>query len=283
MVWVKMRNINNIKHFKTGAVFIVLLGLVSLTMLPLYLMFATSLKSEGTILATLNEVIPRDLTLQNYIDVFKSGPFARYIFNSLFVAVCVTGGNLFFCSLAGYAFARKDFRGKQALFFIVLGSMMIPSQVAIVPLFILMKYLGWFNTYKALIIPGLAGPFGIFLMTQYFKHIPRSLDESALIDGATDFQIFWRILLPLAKPALAVLAILTFLGSWNDFLLPLLLTDTVDMRTLPVGLALYKGLHGVDWVHLMAGSSIAALPVILVFLFFQRYIISGLLKGAIKG
>ena len=146
-----------------------------------------------------------------------------------------------------------------------------------------MNKFNWFNTYYALIVPGLAGAFGIFLMTQYFKHIPKSLDESALIDGATDFQIFFKIMLPLAKPALAVLGVLTFLGSWNDFLLPLLLTDTVEMRTLPVGLALYKGLHGVDWVHLMAGSSLAAIPVIIVFLLFQRQIVSGLLRGALKG
>ncbi len=271
------------KYLNTTLILMMLLALVLLTLLPLYLMFATSFKSEGTILSTLNEIIPHNLTLQNYIDVFKSGPFGRYIFNSFFIAICVTAGNLFFCSLAGYVFARKEFPGKRLLFILILGSMMIPSQVIIVPLFIIMKNFGWFNTFYALIIPGLAGPFGIFLMTQYFKHIPRSLDESAFIDGASDFQVFRQIMLPLAKPALAVLAVLTFLGSWNDFLLPLLLTDTVDMRTLPVGLALYKGLHGVDWVHLMAGSSIAAVPVIVVFLVFQRHIISGLLTGALKG
>lgn len=268
---------------KITLIFIVLLFLVAATVLPLYLMFATSLKSEGTILTTLNEVIPDDMTLQNYKDVFKSGPFPRYIFNSFFVAISVTLGNMIFCSLAGYVFARKEFKIKKLLFIVIMGTMMIPSQVTIVPLFLIMKQLNWFNTYYALIIPGLAGPFGILLMTQYFKQIPRTLDESAFIDGASDLYVLTKILMPLAKPALVVLGVLTFLGSWNDFLLPLLLTDTVDMRTLPVGLALYKGLNGVDWVHLMAGSSLAAIPVIIIFLIFQRQIISGLLKGALKG
>ncbi len=268
---------------KTAVILFLLLVLVMATILPLYLMFATSLKTEGTIFSTLNEIIPRKITLQNYRDVFKSGPFPRYIFNSLFIAISVTVGNLIFCSLAGYVFARRNFHGKKILFLIVIGTMMIPSQVTIVPLFLIMKQLHWFNTYYALIVPGLAGPFGILLMTQYFKQIPRTLDESAFMDGASDFYVLTKILLPLAKPALVVLGVLTFLGSWNDFLFPLLLTDTVEMRTLPVGLALYKGLHGVDWVHLMAGSSLAAIPVIILFLFFQRHIISGLLKGAIKG
>ncbi len=278
-----MRTGNYQLNLKTIVILVVLLLLVSATMLPLYLMLATSVKTEGTILSTLNEVIPREITLQNYRDVFKSGPFPRYIFNSLIIAISVTAGNIIFCSLSGYVFARKEFKGKKLLFLIVMGTMMIPAQVTIVPLFLIMKYLNWFNTYYALIVPGLAGPFGILLMTQYFKQIPYTLDESAFIDGASDFYVLTKILMPLAKPALVVLGVLTFLGSWNDFLLPLLLTDTVDMRTLPVGLALYKGLHGVDWVHLMAGSSLAAIPVIIIFLVFQRQIISGLLKGALKG
>jgi len=225
----------------------------------------------------------RRWSLNNYWDVLISGPFGRYGLNSLGIALAVTLGNLLFSTMVGYAFARRDFPFKKLTFFMIVGSIAIPPQVLMVPVFILMKHLGWLNTYWALIVPNLVAPFNIFLMRQYISKLPLSVEEAARIDGASDFQIFTHVILPLSQPALAVAGINTFMGSWNTFLYPFLLTNTVEMRTLPVGLALYKSLHGVDWVHLMAGSAITALPVIIVFLCFQRHIIEGLTRGSTVG
>ena len=225
----------------------------------------------------------RNWTLNNYWDVMISGPFGRYAGNSMLIALLVTFSNLVCATLVGYAFARREFPFKRTFFFMIIGSIAIPPQVLMVPVFIMMKHLGWLNTYWALTIPNLVLPFDIFLMRQYISKLPIAIEEAARIDGASEFQIFWRVIVPLCQPALAVVGINTFMGSWNTFLYPFLLTNTVEMRTLPVGLALYKSLHGVDWVHLMAGSAITAIPVIVVFLCFQRYIIEGLTRGSTVG
>jgi multiple sugar transport system permease protein len=222
------------------------------------------------------------ITFANYLDVFISGYFARYFFNSLFIAIIITIGNIFLCTIVGYTFARKDFPFKNTLFFLILASIMIPPQVLIVPIFIMMKNIRWLNTYWALIIPSLVQPFGIFLMRQYIARLPTSLEDQARVDGATERQIILKIIFPLSRPALAIVGINTFMGAWNTFLFPFILTNTHDMRTLPVGLALFKNLQGADWVHLMAGSSITALPVIIVFLGFQKHIIAGLTTGLVK-
>ncbi len=225
----------------------------------------------------------RKWTLNNYWDVLISGPFGRYAGNSMAIALILTLTNLFFSTMVGYAFARRDFPFKRLFFFMIVGSIAIPPQVLMVPVFILMKHIGWLNSYWALIIPNLVLPFDIFLMRQYISKLPLAIEEAARIDGASEFQIFWRVIVPLCQPALAVVGINTFMGSWNTFLYPFLLTNTVEMRTLPVGLALYKSLHGADWVHVMAGSAITAIPVIIVFLCFQRYIIEGLTRGSTVG
>ena len=237
----------------------------------------------GTVYLNDVRLVFRRWTLDNYYDVVVSGPFGRYFLNSLVIALGITGANLFLSSMVGYAFARREFPGKRTMFLMILGSIMIPPQVLMVPIFILMKHLHWLNTYWALIIPSLTMPFNIFLMRQYVSKLPLAIEDAARIDGASDWQIFFRVILPLSKPALAVIGINTFMGSWNTFLYPFLLTNTAEMRTLPVGLALYKSLQGVDWVHLMAGSSITAIPVIILFLCFQRYIIAGLTSGSTVG
>jgi multiple sugar transport system permease protein len=221
-------------------------------------------------------------TLMNYRDMLISGYFARYLFNSLLIAVVITLGNLFFCTLVGYAFARKTFPFKNALFIFILASVAIPPQILIVPIFIMMKNIGWLNTYWALIVPSLAQPFGIFLMKQYISRLPTSLEDQARVDGATEKQILFNIIFPLSRPALAIVGINTFMGAWNTFLFPFLLTNTPEMRTLPVGLALFKNLQGAGWTQLMAASSITALPVIIVFLAFQKHIIAGLTTGLVK-
>jgi len=240
-------------------------------------------EGAGTVYLDDLRMVFRNWTFNNYWDVLVSGPFGRYTFNSLGISLVVTLSNLLCATLVGYAFARRDFPFKRLLFFSIIGSIAIPPQVLMVPVFILMKHLGWLNTYWALTVPNLVLPFDIFLMRQYISKLPVAIEEAARMDGASDFQIFWRVIVPLCQPALAVVGINTFMGSWNTFLYPFLLTNTVEMRTLPVGLALYKSLHGVDWVHLMAGSAITAVPVIVVFLCFQRYIIEGLTRGSTVG
>ena len=237
----------------------------------------------GTIAVDDVRLLFKRWTVDNYYDVLVSGPFGRYFVNSLVIALVITASNLLLSAMVGYAFARREFPGKRAMFLLILGSIMIPPQVLMVPIFILMKHLGWLNTYWALTIPSLTLPFNIFLMRQYISKLPLAIEDAARIDGAGDWQIFFRVILPLSKPALAVVGINTFMGSWNTFLYPFLLTNTAQMRTLPVGLALYKSLQGVDWVHLMAGSSITAIPVIILFLCFQRYIIAGLTSGSTVG
>ncbi len=240
-------------------------------------------EGSGTIHLDEVRLILRRWTWNNYWDVLVSGPFGRYAANSIAIALAVTLGNLLFSAMVGYAFARRDFPFKKLAFFLIVGSIAIPPQILMVPVFILMKHIGWLNTYLALIVPNLVAPFNIFLMRQYISKLPLAVEEAARIDGASEFAIFTRVILPLSQPALAVVGINTFMGAWNTFLYPFLLTNTVEMRTLPVGLALYKSITGVDWVHLMAGSAITALPVIVVFLCFQRYIIEGLTRGSTVG
>ncbi len=229
-----------------------------------------------------SDLLPKELTLKNYQEVWGSGPFLRFFLNSLIVAVFVTLGNLIFCTMVGYVFARRRFVFKNFLFLSVILVLMIPAHIVIVPLFILIKKLGWYDTYLALIIPWLVNPLGIFLMRQYIQNLPKELEDAARIDGAGDFKILFRIVMPLCKPALSVLAVQVFLLNWNSFLFPFILTSSEKMRTLPVALALYQGYQTIDWPHLMAASTICALPVIILFLFFQRQIISGITAGALK-
>lgn len=237
---------------------------------------------EGKIYLKEIRFVLKRFTLMNYVDAFVSGYFGRYFFNSIFITCIVILGNVLFASMVGYAFARKEFVGKEFLFLLVLGSIMVPPQILLVPMFLLMKYFGWLNTYWALTVPSLVIPFNIFFMRQYIISLPSSFEDAARIDGAGDLQIFFRIILPLSRPALAVVSIHTFIQSWNTFLYPFLLTNTPEMRTLPVGLLLYKNLQGADWVHLMAASSITSFPVMILFLFFQRHILAGLTAGSVK-
>ncbi len=261
--------------------FLLILILLS-TLFPLYVMIITSIRESGNILPNIKSLIPRNITLQNYIDVWKSGNFHRYFLNSVIVTTSVTLLNVVFDSMVAYALSRKPFPGSNIILFIIIGRMMIPAQVLMIPIFILIKRLHIYNTYWALILPIAVQGFGIFLMKQYFDGLPKELDEAAKMDGAGDFTILFRVLLPISGPALAVLIINTFLTTWNAFLYPLILTNTDNMRTLPIGVAYFNTLQGIDYVHLMAGSTITVLPVIAIFLAFQKKIISGLTQGAVK-
>lgn len=221
-------------------------------------------------------------TLMNFVNVWEENDFARYMFNSAFIAIFAVAGNLILSSMVAYALARKKFRGKEVIFGIILATMMIPPQITIIPIFMMMEKLSWINTYQALIVPALVSPFGIFLMRQYIEQLPVEIDQAAYVDGANDFQIFFKIILPLSGPGLAVLGINSFIASWNGLYYPLVMTNSKDMRTVQVGLAMFSKLNQVEWPKMMAASTLAGLPVIIIFLIFQKQIISGLVDGAVK-
>jgi multiple sugar transport system permease protein len=245
--------------------------LVAVMAYPLAWMIAISLKTAD------------GLSLRYYGEVWRAGPFDRYFINSLVVAIVVLAGNIVCCTMAGYAFARFRIRGGKLLFLLVLSTIMLPKQVILVPLYILMQKMGLIDTYWALTLPFLVDPFNIFLIRQYVSTLPTDCEEAARIDGAGEFTILFRIVFPMLKPVLAVVAIHTCLTNWNSFLFPFILTHSASMRTLPVGLAmLSQGAHSIDWGHLMAGAVISALPVVAAFLVFQRRIIGGLTAGISK-
>ena len=207
---------------------------------------------------------------------------ARSLLNSIFVAGTVTVSNLFLCSLAGYAFAKLRFPGRDAIFLALISAMMIPWQVFLIPGFIIVKNLGWLNTYRALIVPNLAMPFGIFMCRQYMMSIPDGLIEAARIDGYNEFGIYWRVILPLVTPALATLAIFTFLSQWNSFVWPLIVTQSSHMRTVPLIIAVLNGQFGANFAMMMAGALVVTLPMLLVFLLFQRQFIKGVFLTSIR-
>lgn len=220
--------------------------------------------------------------ITNYSDALQSDTFLLYFVNSTFVALAVTLGNVIFCLWGGYVLARSRSTVTWLMFISVLAVMMVPQQVLMIPLYRLIAQLGWINTYAALIVPWLVTPFGLFLVRQYLVGIPTDFEDAARIDGASEWMILKKIVFPLARPVLTVLAIYTFLGNWNSFLYPFLFTNDEAHRTLPVGLAFYVGKQSIDWGHLMAGASISALPVLALFAAFQRRIIEGLTAGALK-
>lgn len=262
---------------------IALLTIVALGMIfPMVWMIVVSLKENPEQYANLQQLLSAPWVGINYSDAWQSDNFLRYFFNSVFVASVVTAGNVFFCLMAGYAFARGTFRGKTLLFATVLGVLAVPQQVIMIPLYRLMSEFGWINTYWALIIPWLVTPFGIFLVRQYIESMPAELEDAARLDGASEWYILLRIVMPLSRPVLTVLAIFVFLSNWNSFLFPFLFTNDEAHRTLPVGLAFYVGKQSIDWGHLMAGASISALPILVLFSMFQKRIIEGLTAGALK-
>lgn len=258
------------------------IGLV-LMAAPFAWMLLSSFKPESEIRQTPPTVLPEHATLDNYQTLFSKLDLTTYFTNSIIVALVVTAGNLLFCSMLGYALAKLDFKGKRLLFGVVLGTLMIPGVVTFVPMFVLVSNLHLTNTLPGLILPFLVQPFGVFLMRQYIGGLPDELIQAARVDGAGEFRIFWNVMLPLCGPALATLGILTFLGSWNNFLWPLVVAQSEDKYTLPVALALYSiGQNSTDYGLLLAGSVVVVLPVILVFLVLQRHFIQGISMTGIK-
>jgi multiple sugar transport system permease protein len=256
--------------------------LALVTVAPFLWMVMASFKTLGEILIYPPTWWPREFILSNYVNAFSAAPFGRYYMNSLFVALAVTAGQVVTCSMAAYAFARLHFWGRDVLFYIFLGTMMIPGQVTMIPAFMVLYWLGWIDSYAALIVPGLASAFGTFLLRQFFLTIPKDLEDAASIDGCGRFGLLWRIILPLSKPALATLAVFTFMGVFNDFLWPLIVVSSDEMRTVQLGLAIFRDRYQTDWGQLMAASVVATLPILLVFFAAQKYFIQGITLSGLK-
>ncbi|MBQ2612239.1 carbohydrate ABC transporter permease [bacterium] len=262
-----------------------ILVLIAISMLyPFFAMVNLSFVPESEIFSDPEKLIHTNLTLQNYKNVFEQIPLSRYFFNSLIVAVITTFGQVIFAAFAGYSFARLKFKWRDGIFVCVLITMLIPPQVNIIPLFFLMRELHLVNTYQALILPGLFGGFGVFLMRQYFLGFSKDLEDAARIDGCNMLQSFFKIALPLAIPTVATLAIFTFVTTWNSFLWPLIITNSESMRTLPVGLAIFRGSFReiTLWGELLACSVICTIPVIIVFLLGKKYFINDIMQGGVK-
>lgn len=260
-----------------------LLIVISVIMIfPMFWMFILSLKINPESYSNFFQLFFSKYSISNFKDAISSDSFDIYFINSLIVAFFVTIGNLLFSTMVGYALARKKFKGKTLLTSSILGVLIIPSHIIMIPLYRLMVSFSWINSYFALIIPWIITPFGIFLVWQYLKSVPVELEEAAKIDGAGFWSIFFKIIIPVSKPILVVLAVFTFLSNWNSFLFPFLFTNDANYRTLPVGLTFYLGKQSIDWGHLMAGASLSAIPIIILFIIFQKQIIKGLISGALK-
>lgn len=272
---------------KTIKIFLgyIFLTLVALSMLvPFLAMLKLSFSPNNEIFSYAPKILPKALTINNYLNVFSTIPITKYFLNSLIVAVITTLGQVGISAFAGYSFAKLKFKGSDTLFFIILITMMIPPQVNIIPLFFLMRELHLIDTYQALIIPGFFGGFGIFMFRQFFLGLPKELDEASKIDGCNIFETFFKIALPLSMPTIATLSIFTFISSWNSFMWPLIVTNSDSMRTLPVGLAVFKGSFReiTVWGDLLACAVICTIPTILIFLVGKKYFINDLLQGSLK-
>ncbi len=245
-------------------------------------MLSTALKTRADVFAYPPVWIPEVLHWENFAEVFQAFPFVRYALNTTFVALTVTFFHTLTCAMAAYAFAKLSFPGRDKLFLIYLGTMMVPGLVTLIPSYILMteRFLGLIDTYWALILPAsLGGAFNTFLLRQFMLGLAPELEDAARMDGASPFGIFWRIVLPLSRPALAVVAVFTFMGAWNDFIWPLLMIHSPDKQTLTLGLASMQGRWSTRWPELMAGTLMSVVPVILLLIFFQRYFEEGLTFG----
>ena len=269
-----------INYMKKVFLYLFLVLIAISMLLPFFAMFLISLTGNENIFANFNI----NLSFCAYCNVFQSIPVVKYFINSLIVALFTTIGQVIISAFAGYAFARLKFKGSEVLFFIVLLTMMIPPQVNIVPLFYIMSKLGWINSYQAMIVPGIFGGFGVFLMRQYFITFSKELEEASKLDGCSPFQTFIKIALPCALPVIATLSIFTFVTTWNSFMWPLIVTNTESMRTLAVGLTIFKGSFReiTLWGELMACSCICTIPVIAIFLFGKKYLINNPQEGVSK-
>lgn len=256
----------------------------ALMIAPFFWMVSSGLKDLSQIFLVPPNLLPNPWHWENIHRSLTAMPFGKAYFNSAYISIAIVIGQLLTCSMAAFAFAKINFPFRNILFIAFLSMLMVPEQVTIVPLYIILKNLGWLDSHLSLIIPdSLFSAFGVFLLRQFFMGIPRDLSESAYVDGANQWTIYWRIMIPLVKPALAALAIIAFLGTWNNFFRPVIFLSTTDKFTVPLMLSTFKGLYVTDWTLMMSGSTIAVIPVLAVYLLLQRYIIEGITMTGIKG
>lgn len=263
-----------------------LLGAIAVAMLvPLVWLISTSLKAPTEDLFQFPpQLLPRQPTLQNFVKVWQTIPFGRYLFNSTLIAVLTVVLNLVFCALAAYPLARLNFRGREVIFTAIVATIMIPFQIVMIPLYILTVQLKLYNTYLGIIFPAIASAFGIFLLRQAFQGVPKELEEAARMDGCSELGLWWYVMIPSIRPALVTLAIFVFIGSWSDFLWPLIvLKPGSDIYTLPLGVAALAGTFSLDWRLVAAGSVISILPILLFFVAMQRYIVATEAGSGVKG
>jgi putative chitobiose transport system permease protein len=282
-LFTRLINLNS-KTIKTVIIYIIL-GIIAVLMLfPLVWLVSTAFKSPSeNIFQFPPQFIPRQPTFQNFIKVWQTNPFGRYLFNSSFVALLTVSLNLLFCSLAAYPLARLNFKGRDGIFTAIIATIMIPFQIVMIPLYILTVQLELRNSYLGIIFPSIASAFGIFLLRQAFQSVPKELEEAARIDGCSELGIWWNVMIPAVKPALITLAIFVFIGSWSDFLWPLLVLDQPEFYTMPLGVATLAGTFSLDWRLIAAGSVISIAPVLLLFLILQRYIVPTDAGSGVKG
>ncbi len=252
-------------------------------LIPFFWMVSTSLKDGNNVFEFPPKWIPNPIKWSNYAEVWEVVPFAAFALNSFLLALCVTCGQVLTSAFAAFSFARLNWWGRDKVFFAYLATMMIPSAVTMIPLFLLLRYLGWIDSYKAIIIPGIFSAYGTFMLRQFFMGLPTELEDAARIDGCNLWEIFWNVTIPLSKPALATLSIFTFLGNWRNFQWPLIVLQTSEKMTLPVGLAYFMGEHSTKWNLLMAGSLMSIVPLVAIFLIGQRFFVKGIQLGGVKG
>ena len=269
---------------KKIALHVILISGAILMIFPFVWGISTSFKDMREVLANPFSIVPQHFTLVNYGNVVRSIPIVRFFLNSIIVSLTITVSQLFTCSLSAYAFSRLKFPFRDGLFYILLGTMMIPQQVIMIPVYIILNMFRLIDTYAAMILPFVSSAFGTFLLRQFFLTVPKELEEAARLDGCGHFAFLFRIMIPLAKPILATLAIFTFMWSWNNYLWPLVVTNRIEIRTLQYGLAMFKEEGGLNWGQLMAGTTMATIPVLLVFIFAQKQFIKGItLTGLREG
>ena len=250
---------------------------------PFVWMISTSLTTTGELFKLPPQLIPNPVDTSAYERLFTQVPILRWVLNSVGIALSVTLLQVLSSAMAAYAFTRLNFRGRNAIFVLFLATLMVPFQVMIVPLFIELRYMGLLDSYAALIIPEMAMPFGVFLLRQAFMGLPRELEEAAFVDGAGHVRVFFTLVLPLSKPAVATVAVFSFMGSWNNFLWPLIVINSPELMTLPLGLSSLSSRFVTDWNLLLGGATISVLPIVAVFLFAQRYVLQGVAMSGLKG
>ncbi len=248
---------------------------------PIALMLSTSLKDPAHVYDL--KLFPSDPTLANYVSVLADGRFFRWFVNSFFIATTTCLSNVFFDSLVGYTLAKFSFRGRYVVFIGILSTLMIPTEMLVIPWYLMSRTFGWIDTYWGIMFPGMMTAFGTFLMKQFFETVPNDFLEAARIDGLNEFAIWWKVAVPLVTPAISALAIFTFLGNWTAFIWPLIITTSKEHYTLPVGLSSFAVEASIQWEKIMTGASLATIPTLLVFLFLQRYIVRGVVLAGIKG